>query len=239
MKQRHPGLSGANYHWYLLTRIGQTLGFTPLFHFIALNTTVSSMLIQGHHATWNGRREDEAKEYLGRDNICLDWKFSIMFFNATFELHWIFYPCLAWPLEEVQMHLMKPLPFLVGSYMMQPAASFSVCAQHLHFPFIQKLGWYFGTKLLLFLVSEKFGGRWRCIYIQRQLTMHRRKVGHSYTEPRRNHPHFGANHFPLTQRVCPLTAKVFWWISSTSCVKCIPAYIKGYILPFLTTNNPD
>lgn len=43
----------------------------------------------------------------------------------------------------------KPQPN--GSYTWQPAASFSVCWQHLHFPSIQKFGWYFATKLLCFV----------------------------------------------------------------------------------------
>ena len=47
------------------------------------------------------------------------------------------------------------LPFLVGSYWAQPTASFSIWAQHRHLPSNQKLGWYLGTKLLLFLVSER------------------------------------------------------------------------------------
>ena len=46
-------------------------------------------------------------------------------------------------------------PFLVGSYWAQPTASFSIWVQHSHLPSIQKLGWYLGTKLLLFLVSER------------------------------------------------------------------------------------
>lgn len=50
---------------------------------------------------------------------------------------------------------MNYIPVLAGTYSTQPVASFSPWAQHLHLPSIQKFGWNFATKLLLFLVSGK------------------------------------------------------------------------------------